>query len=123
MSLIDKPYFKNLVMVDVFEYYDMPRIFTCRAPAGQLYFVQNCRETTKAAMWVYVAVSPKRMEVIRRQRLDLRDAVLRAEDGVAYLVTTWGSLGAENRKVRPYKSDHNKIRDLLPDAGQMLTEA
>ncbi len=36
MNLENERYFENLKVMEVYEYFDMPRIFTCKAPAGQM---------------------------------------------------------------------------------------
>lgn len=77
---------RDLTPVEVFDYYDCPRFYSCRDKAGQLYLVYWVDETELGSSWLYLRVSPERYGAVRRGDLPIADALSQPEDGLALLV-------------------------------------
>jgi hypothetical protein len=87
---------RDLTPVEVFDYYDGPRFYSCKDKAGQLYLVYWVDETELGSSWLYIRVSPERYGAVRRGDLLIADALSQPEDGLALLVLS----RAENFTVR-----------------------
>ncbi|MUG72801.1 DUF6575 domain-containing protein [Paenibacillus validus] len=103
----------DLKIIEVFEYIDGPKIFSCENSEGQI-FVTNWIDTSpQFDTWFYVPVSKKRLTEIRSGVVSLRDCILRAEQGLVYEVVTpvrgTGEVLVNRRNV------DSIIEDELPD--------
>jgi hypothetical protein len=87
---------RDLAPVEVFDYYDGPRFYSCRDKAGQLYLVYWVDETELGSSWLYLRVSPERYGAVRRGDILIADALSQPEDGLALLVLA----GAESFTVK-----------------------
>jgi hypothetical protein len=75
-------------LLEVFDEYDGPRLFSCRDDEGQQYLALWVDETAEADLWLYVAVSESRLQAAKEGSITLRDIFLSAESGeVLELVT------------------------------------
>jgi hypothetical protein len=75
----------QLEIVEVYLYYDGPKLFICRNSTQQLYLA-NWIEGGKENTWLYVALSFKRLRQLQRGEISLHDAFLLAENDYVYLV-------------------------------------
>jgi hypothetical protein len=82
---------KNLAPVEVFDYYDGPRFYSCRDTAGQLYLVYWVDESERGSSWLYLKVSHERYGAMRRGDLALSEVLSNPEEGIAFLVHTESS--------------------------------
>ena len=71
----------RLEIVETYEYYDQPVLFSCKSPAGHLYLAVAADEDDQYLTWLYVRVSAKRLNFIRSGAIDLHDAFAEPEDG------------------------------------------
>jgi len=77
----------NLEMLEVYEFYDKPCLFSCRNVAGQIFLALWIDETAYADSWFYAPTSLKRFQQIVVGNIELRNAFLTAEDGFVFEVT------------------------------------
>lgn len=80
----------QLAIEQVIEYYDFPRIFTCRNKTGQAYFGLSVfdDEEIDEYHWLYIAVSNLRLEAILLGGISLRKAFVAPENGHVLRVIT-----------------------------------
>ncbi|WP_156922552.1 DUF6575 domain-containing protein [Cohnella thermotolerans] len=103
----------DLKVLEVFEYIDGPKVFSCENPEGQV-FVTNWIDTTpQSDTWFYVPVSKKRLNQIRTGFISLRECIVNAEEGYVWEVITpakgTGAVLVKKRLVQTI------IEDELPD--------
>ncbi|MEQ6886605.1 DUF6575 domain-containing protein [Salicola sp. Rm-C-2C1-2] len=73
-------------MEEVFIHFDFPRLFLCRNKVGQRYLGLSVEDGDNELEFVFVAVSPWRLNALIRQDLDLQSAITHAEEGVVLRV-------------------------------------
>jgi hypothetical protein len=79
----------HLGLLEVYAYYDGPRLFAARSETGALFLgYWTGEEEDGSESWFYVAVSRKRLKYIRSGAITLRDAFLACEEGIVIKVTT-----------------------------------
>jgi hypothetical protein len=109
--------FGELELIEVFEYYDGPKLFACRNLVGQILFaLWNGSDRDNDSYWI-VSVSNERFSMIRSGGIGLDRAFLEPELGFVY----WCLVTAANGDTRvalilPQQLD----RELLPEPGQFL---
>ena len=88
-------------LVEVYEYYDGPRLFCAQSPSDQLYLVfwtntdDGEDDDVSWDEWLYIPVSLPRLMSVRTGETTLRDAVERCEETWALKVTTMPDRPAE----------------------------
>lgn len=110
-------------MVEVLDFYDIPRLFVCTNAVGTLFVGLWYNETKTGDEWLYTPVSPSRLLQIRQGSWSLRDTFLKAEDGVSFLVKYDGQaqycdvIPASEIEVEnlPPVNDALSITEPLPD--------
>lgn len=108
----------NLEILEVYEFYDKPCLFSCRNVAGQIFLSVWIDETSYSNSWLYVPVSLRRLQQITAGGMDLKNAFLEAEDGFVFEVIS-----------SHYENNANVIRiscerieeDKLPTSGEFLS--
>jgi hypothetical protein len=109
----------RLKTIEVYEFYDIPRLFSCRNASGQHYLALSIDENDFSQTWLYVALSQERFQELRTGQLELRDAYLNAENEMVFKVIT-------------YQDHHDLIElvyctdipeDWLPLAGEVLSSS
>ena len=73
---------------EVYDVYDGPRLFSAVSATGSLYLSFWIREHAAADDWLYVAVSPTKLDEVVEGVVPLRHAYTHSEDGILFLVTT-----------------------------------
>ncbi|MCA8832002.1 DUF6575 domain-containing protein [Hymenobacter pini] len=79
----------NLSLIEVFHYYDGPKLFSCKNNGGQIYFVLWLGDEEldyRYDRWMYVPVSVTRIQHIKSGQIDLRSACINPEDGFIWIV-------------------------------------
>lgn len=71
--------FGRLEMVEVYDIYDRPVLFTCRNDADTRYLVVLVEENAADDVWMYAEVSPTRLNRIRTGIIDLHTAFTQTE--------------------------------------------
>lgn len=74
----------DLSLGHVLEYYDFPRLFTCRSVTGQNYVAVSTFDDDSESHWIYLPISSLRLESIFSGGMPLRQAFQQPEGG--YLV-------------------------------------
>lgn len=75
----------RLEIEETFEYYDGPRLFSCKSATGNLYIAAWAEEEEDHDLWLYLPISKERFEITRSGGITVREAFTYAEDSV-YLV-------------------------------------
>ena len=74
----------KLHIVEVFDYFDGPRIFFCANGTGQQFLALWQGNTPEGSEWLYVPMSSSRVSTVRSGMIDLHNAVRQVEDGFVY---------------------------------------
>ncbi len=107
----------NLEILEVYEFYDKPCLFSCRNVAGQIFLVIWIDETSYSDSWLYVPTSLKRIQQVITGGMELKDAFLRAEDGFIFeVIITNHENGTDVVKILCKDLDEDK----LPTPGEFL---
>ena len=108
----------RLRLLEVYDFYDGPRLFSVVSVTGALYLGFWADETAGGDEWLYVPVSARRLDEVVEGVLALRDAFLEPEDGVLFSVTMpdGGNTSALATLLSPGKVDPES----LPPAGDRL---
>ena len=78
--------FNGMAITETFIFYDRPILFTAQDADGQLYLVQLHDEDDsdpRIETWMYVAISPERLAMVKTGEIDLYDAFKLPKDGLA----------------------------------------
>ncbi len=73
------PELGKLEMVEVYNYYDIPILFSCKNAASQLYIVFFADRLPDHDVWLYAEVSIARLNLIRAGKIDLFDTFSKPE--------------------------------------------
>ncbi len=80
VHILDIPELGKLEIIEIYEYYDQPVLFSCKNAAGHLYLVVAADEDEFCLTWLCVAVSVERLNLIRSGTIDLHDAFAEPEN-------------------------------------------
>ncbi|MDE0635249.1 MAG: hypothetical protein OXI43_05265 [Candidatus Poribacteria bacterium] len=72
-DILNVPELGNLEIVEIYDYYNMPILFSCQNSAAQLYMVFFADYFPEYEMWLYAEVSPMRFKRIRSGEINLYD--------------------------------------------------
>jgi hypothetical protein len=107
----------RLEFLEVYEEYDGPRLFSCRNTSGQIYLAIWVEQLPDLDIWLYVPVSRQRFDYIRSGGIDLRDALLAAEDGLVFIA----KISRLEEKASIEMKTSSKLEDRwLPEPEQYL---
>jgi hypothetical protein len=81
---------RGLAPVEVFDYYDGPRFYSCRDVVGQLYLVYWVDESEAGTSWLYLRISLERYAALKRGDVPIADALSRPEDDSVLIVRSCG---------------------------------
>lgn len=76
----------DLRLLDVFFYYDGPKLFTCVDNSGQQYIAVFVDEKESAELYLYVPISNGRLQAVRTGDVSLRTVFQNPEGNTAYVV-------------------------------------
>ena len=108
----------RLEIVEIYEYYDQPVLFSCKNAAGHLYLVVAADENDQYETWLYAGVSTERLNLIRSGGIDLHDAFADPEDGCILQVKFPYS---DQTELQIESVQSNQIpEDMLPTSGECL---
>jgi hypothetical protein len=91
----------KLEIIEVYEYYDKPVLFTCRNAVDTTYLVVLVSESDASSTWLYAALSRSRLQDIRQSKVDLYTAFTQAEDELVYEVTVFQTSHPAQLRVLP----------------------
>jgi hypothetical protein len=107
---------RDLAPIEVFDYYEGPRFYSCRDLAGQLYLIYWVDESDAGASWLYVRVSQERYSAMRRGVISISNVLASPEDHTAMVVITRGV----NFDVQPISAAQIDP-EWLPDSSRKLS--
>ncbi|WP_320055766.1 DUF6575 domain-containing protein [Desulfuromonas thiophila] len=70
----------------VFQFYDIPRLFTCSNKTGARFLALSVFDDYETFKWLYLPISSDRLSTLIGKGLMLRSAFLEPEDGYLYMV-------------------------------------
>lgn len=118
LDILDIPELGKLEIVEVYEYYDQPVLYSCKNASGHFYLVVAAAEDAQFLTWLCVAVSTERLNLIRFGKIDLHDAFADSENPYAILVRVPYE---EHASVQTDFIQPNQIpEDMLPIPGECL---
>lgn len=118
MSLIpQETILGNLEILEVYEFYDKPCLFSCRNVAGQIFLAIWIDETSYSDSWLYVPTSLRRLQQVITGGMELKSAFLEAEDGFVLEVV----IASDNDSTDVVKIPCDNLdEDKLPSPGEFL---
>ena len=118
VDVLNIPGLGKLEIVEIYEYYDQPVLYSCKNAAGHLYLVVAAAENDEYITWLCVPVSIERLNLIRSGKIDLHDAFADSENPYAIQV---GVPYEEHASVLTDFIQSNQIpEDMLPMPGECL---
>ena len=117
-DILNIPGLGRLEIVEVYDYYDQPILFSCKNAAGHLYLVVAADENDQHEIWLYAGVSTERLNLIRSGAIDLHDAFAKPEGGFLLQAT----VPYEDQiplRIEPIQPNQVS-EDMLPTAGERL---
>lgn len=108
-------------ILELYEYYDGPRLFLTRSPVGTLYIVfwtDTDNDSRTWDEWLYVPLSEERLAEVRAGALPIRAVIDRCEEDYALRVTTHADGTFE---VRPVSVVHLEEEDKPDPEATILT--
>jgi hypothetical protein len=82
---LDPPQFERLVLLESYEYYDRPLLFSCvEESTGRLFLAVLVNEHITIEEWLYVETSRHRLIDIRSGLISLHDAFTKSENGYVF---------------------------------------
>lgn len=102
MTLVTGTQLGVLETLEVFHFYEGPKVFLCEGVAGQLYLVFWLGDEAEGVIerWLYVPLSHSRLTLVRSGAVSLRDACVEVEGGWVFIGTT----GSEPDSVLPLRA-------------------
>ena len=118
VDVLNIPELGKLEIVEVYEYYDQPVLYSCKNASGHFYLVVAAAEDAKFLTWLCVAVSTERLNLIRSGTIDLHDAFADSENPYAIQVRVPYE---EHASIQTDFVQSNQIpEDMLPTPGERL---
>ncbi|WP_435627986.1 DUF6575 domain-containing protein [Candidatus Ferrigenium straubiae] len=77
---------KELVPWEVLDYYDGPKLYSCKDNVGQIYLVYWLDGVRELNSWLYLRVSPARYLALKNAHISISKALSEPEEGFAYEV-------------------------------------
>lgn len=81
---------KNLTPIQVFDYYDGPKFYSCSDKIGQVFLVYWIDETNEHSSWLYLRISPERYLSLKNGNVSIAEALSNPEEGSAFIVKNYG---------------------------------
>ena len=112
------PELGKLEIVEVYEYYDQPVLYSCKNAAGHFYLVVAAAEDDQYLTWLCTAVSTERLNLIRSGGIDLHDAFADSENPYTIQVRVPYE---EHASVQTNSIKSDQIpENMLPTSGECL---
>ena len=117
VDILNIPKLGKLEIVEIYDYYNQPVLFSCKDADGNLYLVVAADENDEYETWLYANISVDRLKLIHSDKIDLHDAFADTEDG--YVLEVKFPYNNTTPLVEFVKS--NQIsEDMLPEKGEYL---
>lgn len=95
---------------EVFDYYDMPLLFTCRNLEGNLFLTLLINDDT----WLYIPLTDEKLGEMKRKEVDLYEVFLDRDE--------WFYATNSCHELIFKKSSEKPTDDMLPLRGEYLTK-
>jgi hypothetical protein len=108
----------KLEMIEVYDFYDKPTLFSCKNQSGQIFIVLWVDSSEVSDIWLYASVSSDRFKDTKKGKIELRDIFVNSEDAFVYKVITpyEENLNAEVSNIYCEQIED----DYLPMFGQVI---
>ena len=117
IDILNIPKLGRLEIVEIYDYYNQPVLFSCKDADGNLYLVVAADENDEYETWLYANISIDRLKLIHSDKIDLYHAFADTEDG--YVLEVKFPYNNTTPSAEFLKS--NQIsEDMLPDSGEYL---
>ncbi len=80
-NILNIPELGELEIVEIYDYFNVPILFSCRNSVSHLYIVIFADHSPEYETWLYVEVSLMRLNLIRSGKVNLHDAFAKPEMG------------------------------------------
>lgn len=80
-NILNIPELGELEIVEIYDYFNVPILFSCRNAVSHLYIVVFADYSPEYETWLYVEVSLMRLNLIRSGKVNLHDAFFKPEMG------------------------------------------
>lgn len=105
----------TFAILEIFCYYDWPRLFSCRSNSGQLCIGLWVSGDDKGEEWLFTPVSSERLEAVRIGLVPVKSAFRHPEDGWLYkMIADYSSSSIRAERINPDAVDDDSLPD--PDA-------
>ena len=101
----------NLYIETSFQFYDIPRLFTCSNRAGQQFLALSLFDDYESFSWLYLPISSDRISTLLANEMLLRNAFQEPEDGYLYSVKSNLNGDASVKHVFPEQIDEQDLPD------------
>lgn len=101
ISLPQKTYLGELKISNIFQFYDFPRLFTCRNRSGAQFLVLSTFDDFNEYEWLYLPISNDKLAAVLDRKITLRNCYETAEDGYLFKVNTNFEGEAEVESIFP----------------------
>ncbi len=106
----------ELKLVNTFQFFDIPRIFSCRNKSGTQYLALSTFDDYDIFEWLYLPISNDRISSIASKKITLREAFELPEDGYLFHVES----SFEGKAKVEYKLPEQISDEDLPKVGAYL---
>lgn len=107
-----------LKLIEVYEFYDQPCLFSCQNLSGQVYIALWIDNSETEDIWLYAPVSSERFNHIKNGEVDLKTVFTHSEDAFVFEV----SIPFYSEKITTVKalSCRDLTEDQLPETNQFI---
>ncbi|KAF0235353.1 MAG: hypothetical protein FD177_107 [Desulfovibrionaceae bacterium] len=119
LHLPDFTFLGKLTTQEVFEFYDIPLLFTCTNEANQVYIVVSVEETSTEHKWLYSPISSDAIEKLRKGFVDFKETFKNTVNGFSFVVT---NIPEKKSEIQPIFSLEIPD-DWLPLQGERIENA
>jgi hypothetical protein len=108
----------KLEILEVFEFYNIPLLFTCGNKNNDIYIVECLSEDANYCTWLYSHISDETALNLRRGIIDFRTAILSSVNDYFYLI----DLYFDNKFEIKFLRKENINDDMLPFSGEKIDD-
>jgi hypothetical protein len=107
-----------LKLIEVYEFYDQPCLFSCQNLSGQVYIALWIDSSETEDVWLYAPVSSERFYHIKNGEVDLKTIFTHSKDAFIFEV----SIPFDDQKPTTVKAlaCSDLSEDQLPEANQFI---
>ncbi len=116
-DILNIPKLGRLEIVEIYDYYDQPVLFSCKNTVSDFYLVVAADENDQYETWLYAKVSVDRLNLIQSDTIDLHDAFADTEDGSVLQVKF---LYDETPPLTEFVKSNQISEEMLPMSGEYL---